>query len=143
MAAGDFYFAINATFRFFLDRYGEDALVAYWRAIGQEYFAPLIARFRNGGLDAVEQYWADFFRAEPGGDVRVGRRDDEVEIDVRDCPAIRWLRTHHRDIVAPYCQHCHHVSSAIAEGAGLTFSLDGGGGVCRQVFRARDEETLR
>lgn len=137
MAAGDFYFAINATFRFILDNYGEAALADYWRAMGAEYYAPLSKRFREGGLDAVESYWRDFFQEEPGGDVRVSRSNHAVEIDVRDCPAIRWLRDSHRDIVPNYCQHCHHVSSTIAEGAGLRFELKGGGGTCHQQFRAQ------
>lgn len=134
MAAGDFYFAINATFRFILNNYGEQALIDYWRAMGAEYFAPLTERFRNGGLDEVERYWREFFAVEPGGDVAVLQQDGRVTIDVRDCPAIRWLRAHHRDIVPQYCQHCHHVSTAIAERAGLSFTLEGGGGACKQTF---------
>jgi hypothetical protein len=134
MAAGDFYFAINATFRFFLRHHGEEGLRRYWTAMGTEHYAPLAERFREGGLPAVEQYWADFFRQEPGGDVVVSRSPEEVTIDVRDCPAIRWLRENNRDIVGPYCEHCHHVSSAIAGRAGMGFQLEGGGGTCRQHF---------
>ncbi|NUM53854.1 MAG: hypothetical protein HUU46_09450 [Candidatus Hydrogenedentes bacterium] len=134
MAAGDFYFAINATFRFILNNYGEQALIDYWRSMGEEYFAPLSERFRSGGLDEVESYWRTFFAAEPGGDVHVAQQDGCVTIDVRDCPAIRWLRANGRDIVPHYCRHCHHVSTAVASRAGLTFTLEGGGGTCKQTF---------
>ena len=84
MAAGDFYFAINATFRFFQDRYGQAALETYWRALGKGYYRPLIERFRSEGLPGVESYWRDFFEKEPGGAVSVSRKDNVVEIDVRD-----------------------------------------------------------
>jgi len=57
-----------------------------------------------------------------------------VELDVADCPAIRWLKDGGREIVPYYCEHCHTISTAIAEQAGLIFTLEGGGGVCRQVF---------
>lgn len=134
MAAGDFYFAINATFRFFLERYGEEALKDYWRALGAEYYAPLGERFRVGGLEAVESYWREFFAQEPGGDVGVARSAGAVEIDVRDCPALRWLRDHGRTPVPNYCEHCRCVSTAVADGAGLGFELEGGGGACRQRF---------
>lgn len=134
MAAADFYFAINATFRFILDNYGEDALEQYWRAMGDEYYASLADRFREGGLDEVERYWREFFAAEPGGEVEVSRAEHTVHIDVRDCPAIRWLRMHNREIVPNYCRHCHHVSTAIASRAGLAFVLEGGGGACHQQF---------
>ena len=36
MSAGDFYFAINATFRFIHDLYGRDALVDYWSSMARE-----------------------------------------------------------------------------------------------------------
>lgn len=138
MAAGDFYFAINATFRFLLENYGEEALAAYWRAMGAEYYAPLAQRFRQGGLEEVERYWREFFASEPGGSVDITTTGSQVEIEVRDCPAIRWLRTHNREVVSCYCQHCHHVSSAIAEKAALKFSLEGGGGACHQCFSQED-----
>ena len=134
MSAGDFYFAINATFRFFLDHYGEEALQEYWRSLGKGYYHPLTERFQQGGLREVETYWRDFFNREPGGEVQITRSEDRVEIDVRDCPAIRWLRQNGREIVPLYCEHCRHVSTAIAEEAGMEFGLEGGGGTCRQTF---------
>ena len=135
MAAADFYFAINATFRFILQNYGQKALVDYWHALGTEYYAPLIERFRSGGLDEVERYWQAFFEEEPGGQVTVAQHDGAVEIDVRKCPAVHWLRANHREIVQNFCRHCCHVSTAIADRAGLEFSLEGGDGTCRQEFR--------
>ncbi|HNR31768.1 MAG TPA: hypothetical protein PKI11_12845 [Candidatus Hydrogenedentes bacterium] len=141
MAAADFYFAINATFRFILQNYGEEALHRYWRALGAEYYAPLADRFRTGGLDEVARYWTAFFAAEPGGDVSVAREKDEVILTVRECPAIRWLRLHNREICPGYCQHCRHVSTAIAENAGMRFTLTGGGGTCEQTFSLRDGES--
>lgn len=137
MAAGDFYFAINATFRFFQERYGEEALEKYWRALGRGYYRPLIDRFKREGLSGVAVYWRDFFEREPGGDFSVTRNGDRVEIDVRDCPAIRWLKDNGREIVPNYCEHCRHVSGAIAEEAGLGFKLEGGGGTCFQTFTVR------
>lgn len=136
MSAGDFYFAINATFRFIHDAYGKEALINYWTSMGREYYADVAERFRQGGLEEVQRYWADYFAQEPGGDVKVSLTDKGVEIDVRDCPAIRWLRNAGREIVPYYCEHCHYVSTAIAEQSGLRFRLEGGGGTCHQTFSA-------
>lgn len=134
MAAPDFYFAINATFRFVYDRWGEEGLARYWQAMGREYFAPLARRFREGGLPAVEAYWRSFFAAEPGGEVAVHPVGEQVEIAVRDCPALRHLRANDREVMPLYCQHCRYVSEAIVAAAGLSFRLEGGDGACRQVF---------
>lgn len=134
MAAADFYFAINATFRHIHDTYGEQALIEYWEAMGGEFYRPVSERFREGGLHAVETYWKEFFAAEPGGSVGVQRREASVEIRVDDCPAIHHLRANGREVMPLYCRHCHHVSRVIAENAGIEFHLEGGGGACRQVF---------
>ena len=134
MAAGDFYFAINATFRFIHDTWGKEALVDYWTSMAQEYHAEVADCFRQGGLEEAKRYWAEYFVDEPGGDVSVDLTEKGVEIDVRDCPAIRWLKEGGREIVPYYCEHCHYVSTAIAEQADMAFQLEGGQGTCHQVF---------
>ncbi|MBI3921223.1 MAG: hypothetical protein HY318_07390 [Armatimonadetes bacterium] len=138
MAAPDFYYAVNATFRFLHETYGEEALIAYWEAMGEEHFAELSQRFQAGGLEAVEAYWRDFFAEEPGGEVEVNRTGSQVQIAVSHCPAIHHLRSNGRDIMPLYCRHCHHVSSVIARKAGLGFELEGGGGSCHQVFSTKE-----
>lgn len=134
MAAPDFYFAINATFRWIYDNWGEQGLQDYWQSMGREHFAPLTERFRQGGLEAVREYWQDFFENEPGGDVTVMRQGDEVVIEVAVCPAIRHLHEHGREIMPLYCQHCTVVSQTMCEPAGIAVEVTGGGGTCRQVF---------
>ena len=134
MAAGDFYFAINATFRFILHHFGKKELERYWTAMGQQYFAPLAERFRRGGLPEVERYWSHFFEREPGGRVVVSRGVDRVEIEVQECPALSWLREQNRETVECYCEHCEFVSKAVADRAGMKFYLVGGGGSCHQTF---------
>ena len=135
MAAPDFYFAINATFRWVYDNWGEEGLVAYWQALGREHYADVTERFREGGMEAVRDYWQDFFAEEPGGDVSVTRDADTVTIDVRVCPAIKHLREHGREIMHLYCRHCQIVSQAMCEGAGIEVQVKGGGGSCVQTFR--------
>lgn len=139
MSAGDFYFAINSTFRFIHDTWGREALIDYWTTMAREYHAEVTQRFQEGGLPAVQQYWTDYFSDEPGGDVEVSLTEQGVEIDVRDCPAIRWLKDGEREIVPYYCEHCHYVSTAIAEPAGMGFRLKGGGGACHQLFSLKEE----
>lgn len=140
MAAPDFYYAVNATFRFLHDTYGEEALIAYWEAMGEEHFSELSQRFHAGGLEAVETYWRGFFAEEPGGEVEVTRTGTQVNIAVSHCPAIHHLRSNGRDIMPLYCRHCHHVSSVIARKAGLGFELEGGGGSCHQAFFEKEGE---
>jgi hypothetical protein len=132
--AADFYFAINATFRFIRETLGTEALHKYWSDLGREYYAPVWRRWKEGGLTAVQEYWRAFFEAEPGAVADVLAEEGGVVLDVRICPAIRRLREGGRKIEPDFCQHCYYVSEAAAREAGLTVRIKGGNGRCRQTF---------
>lgn len=134
----DFYFAIQATFRFIRERFGHERLVAYWRDLGSSYHRPVSERWRAGGLRAVAEHWRAFFKHEPGAEVEVRESGGEASVEVRVCPAIRHLREHGREILPVFCQHCYFVSEAIAAPAGLTVRVTGGNGSCTQRFFMRD-----
>ena len=138
VGAADFYFAINATFRFVLNRLGVEGLRRYWTDLGTHYFAPVSAAWKQRGLPAVAPYWRAFFAAEPGAEVEVHEAADAVTIEVKVCPAFKHLRAHGREIVPCFCQHCYFLNEAIAAPAGLTVRIDGGNGSCRQTFVRRD-----
>jgi len=136
--AADFYFAINATFRFVLNKLGVEGLRRYWTDLGARYFAPVTARWSAGGLPAVADYWRAFFAAEPGADVEVSADDESVTVNVRVCPAIAHLRKGGREVVPCFCQHCYYIGEAMATPAGFTIRVEGGNGSCRQTFLRRD-----
>jgi hypothetical protein len=48
VGAADFYFAINATFRFILTRLGMEGLRRYWADMGASYYQPVTERWRHG-----------------------------------------------------------------------------------------------
>jgi hypothetical protein len=134
VGAPDFYFAINATFRFILNTLGLDGLKRYWTDLGSNYFAPVTARWQQEGLKGVASYWRGFFDAEPAAEVNIVSSENAITLDVRTCPAILHLRTHGRAIVPCFCQHCYYISEAMAAPAGLTVRIEGGNGSCRQIF---------
>ena len=140
VGAGDFYFAINATFRFIHKQFGQAGLQRYWQELGATYYAPVTAAWKAGGLPAVGKYWRAFFDAEPGAGVRVDVAADRVMLKVRICPAIKHLRAQGREILPCFCQHCYYVAEAMAAPAGLTVRVEGGNGACRQTFLPREAE---
>ena len=141
VGAADFYFGINATFRFIRQRLGDEGLVRYWRSMGEQYFRPVTELWKKDGLPAVARYWRDFFAAEPGSDVQVHIDDNQITVEVRTCPAIAHLRAAGREIESRFCQHCYFVSEAMAVPAGLTVRVEGGNGTCRQKFFAPNSTT--
>jgi len=134
VGAADFYFGINATFRFIGDRFGLKGLRRYWQEIGQSYFQPVTVRWAEGGLPAVAEYWRAFFAAEPGAEVDVTETADKVTLSVRRCPAVSHLRMHGRAIVPEFCQQCYFVSKAMGAGANVAVRVCGGNGTCTQEF---------
>ena len=134
MAAPDFFFAVNATFRYLHDTYGKDALVRYWRQLGHEHYRSRWERWKRDGMPAVAADWRDYFDNEPGADVDVALTETAVQLEVRVCPAIKHLREHQREIVPYFCEHCDHVCGAMANAAGYDFERTGGMGSCRQRF---------
>ncbi len=74
VGAADFYFAINATFRFILRRFGVEYLHRYWTDLGTQYYAPLTADWKQRGLSGIAAYWRAFFAAEPGAGPGAGKR---------------------------------------------------------------------
>lgn len=132
MSAPDFYFAINAIFRHLHDQYGKAALFGYWRSLGREYYRRRIERWKEGGTEAIAADWQDYFQHEPGAKVVVTCYPDRVELDVQTCPAIQHLAEQGRSIVPYFCEHCDHVTGAMAEQAGYRFERTGGMGSCLQ-----------
>lgn len=140
VGAADFYFAINATFRFILARTGMEGLRRYWTDLGAAYFAPVSARWKSKGLSGIEEYWRAFFNAEPGSEVEVRKTASTVTVNIKTCPAIQHLRSGNREIVPCFCQHCYFISEAIAAPAGFTVRIQGGNGSCTQTFQPSSSE---
>ena len=62
VGAADFYFAINATFRFILERFGESGLRRYWGDLGSKYFAPSTGSGAFRSMPAMPRYFPTFRR---------------------------------------------------------------------------------
>jgi hypothetical protein len=138
VGSADFYFGINATFRFIIRRLGPDGWRRYLEEMGRGYFAPVNRQWSEGGLNAVARYWRAFFAAEPGAVVDVVEKPDRVEVHVRECPAIKHLRAGGREITPEFCQQCYFLGAARAEAAGLTMRLKGGSGSCCHTYAKAD-----
>lgn len=132
--AADFCYAINATFRFILRRFGPDGWRRHLEEMGRGYFGPVNRSWHESGLPAIARCWRAFFASEPGTRVEVVEKTDRVEGRVHECPAIKPLRAGGREIVREYCQHCFILGNARAEAARFTMRLTGSNGSRRQIF---------
>lgn len=141
MAAPDFYFAINATFRHLHDVCGKEALIDYWRSLGHEYYRPRTDRWKHGDLQTLAADWREYFAEEPQAVVEVTVTASTVKLNIAVCPAIKHLRDNGRDIVSYFCEHCDHICGVMAKEADYAFYREGGWGTCRQRFVQHSPET--
>ncbi len=137
MGAPDFYFAVNATFRFVGAQFGEGGLRKYWREMGAQHYRFVTARIRDKGLAALRRHWEYLFAHEPGAQVALALEGGVLTLEVARCPAIAHLQAHDREIMPVYCEHCLHVSEAMCEPVGVSVTVEGGMGECRQRFSNR------
>jgi len=134
IGAADFYFAINATYRFILNNFGMKGLREYWQDLADEYYKPVSELWKNQGPSAMEKYWQEFFAAEPHAEVAVSRQENTVTVDIKVCPAISHLKKHEREIVPCFCEQCYYLGKRIAKNAGYDMVMAGGNGTCCQKF---------
>jgi hypothetical protein len=138
VSAPDFFFAVNAMFRHFHDRYGKEALIDYWQCLGREFYRQRSQNWKDSGPEAIAADWRAYFAQQPQAEVDCSAQGDVVTLDIKVCPAIKHLRDHQRDIVPYFCEHCDHIGGVMAEAAGYDFERSGGMGACRQQFIKRN-----
>ena len=135
MGAADFFFAVNATFRYILENHGEGALHRYWQEMGAGHYCAVTEAISDRGLVALKEHWEQLFPEEPGSEVELALDGNCLTLTVKTCPAILHLKAHDREVLPVYCDHCTYVSKGMCEAAGVSVEVTGGGGSCVQVFR--------
>ncbi len=100
-AVADFYFAINATFRFILKRFGREGLRQYWDAVihqdSQWHAAELIQR---AGIEGMKKYW---------GHTTV--MDKLFRIDMHQCLSKGFMQRNGLEQYRDCCDHAHRYVS--------------------------------
>ena len=136
MSAPDFYFGVNATFRYIYEREGYDALVTYWQNLGRDYYQSRWERWRDNSLQNLADDWENYFQHEPQSQVSVttDQTSQSVLLDIHVCPAIKHLNDNSREIMPHFCEHCDHITGAMAQKSGYRFQRTGGMGTCQQQF---------
>ncbi len=123
MAFEGFYPAILATFKHIESNYGYDTLERYWRELAEEYYAPVIEKFKKGGLDAIAQHWQEYFAKEPKAIFSIEKEQSRVIVDVKQCPAMYWLEHFKCDIPDWYYNHIKIIAGTLAEKSGHKFEF--------------------
>ena len=88
------------------------------------YYAPLIKRIKSDGIAPLEEYLISTYAAEEVVDeITVVREGEGLRALVRECPAVRHIRTSGRDVSRWYRLTTQTVMGTIALASGFQFTM--------------------
>ena len=137
----DFHGALSAGIDYLHGRYGEEAAREYLRRFTNAFYAPLKADLARRGLVALKEHFEQVYRAEDG-DVSFSLSEDELVIEVSQCPAVMHMRRHGYPVASLWSETTRTVNEALCESTEFGAELidyDEQTGRGRQRFRRAGE----
>lgn len=131
----DFHGALCYAIKYLDDNFGEQATEEYLAQVGKTYFKPLSESLKKYGLTALETHWQSLFQKE-GGEIKMYYQDDQLVLEVDQCPAVAHLKKIGMFFTERYCQSTVVVNRTICREAGYRCSCEyqSGEGKCMQKF---------
>lgn len=138
-AIQEWYGAYNVIFNWFKENYGKDDLVEYWKFIANSCYGETIEKFRNEGLEGIEEYFSEIFDKD-GGTYKTKLEENKLVFEVLKCPAYNFMKNSdnpHFEPIAEYCEHHQVINSILAEKSGFKFEIAecNNDGYCKWVFK--------
>lgn len=124
-AIREWYGGYSILYRWFEDHFGYEGLEKYWHYIAKEVYADLAEKFRQGGFAYIAEYFREIIN-EDEGKVDIVLGEDEVIIDILECPDYIWQRYYDQGYSMPrenYYRSYEVIYGDVAEMAGMRFRL--------------------
>ena len=103
-------------------QYGDEAVREYLRRFANSFYAPLKEQLASRGLGAMKDHFAKVYEVE-GGDVIFELSDDELLIEVRQCPAVAHMRSRGYSVARMWVETTRTVNEALCEGTDFAAEL--------------------
>lgn len=111
----DFHGALSVGLIYVQEHFGDDAVREYLRDFAHAFYAPLKASLRERGLIALKEHFGKIYSLEDG-DVAFKLADDELIIDVKECPSVTHMRSHNYTVSPLFHETTRTVNEVICEG---------------------------
>ena len=133
----DFHRTTNGTIAYLRKRYGVRFLDAVFRKVAHEVYRAIHEDLKRGDPEHLVAHWRHFMRREKGR-FAIRRRGDTIQMTVRQCPAIAYLRSRGIAVDPAFCRQTRAVNEALAEDTPFTITTEVlGEGRCVQTLRRR------
>jgi len=104
--------------------YGDNGVLEYLRTFAARHYAPLVAKIKEAGLSALrDQILGIYEIEEASGSVKTTLSDDELFVEVSECPGVKYMKDHGHEPSKWYIELTRAVNGQIADDAGLGFEL--------------------
>lgn len=118
----DFHCALNESLEYLRVNFGETAACDYLRRFAEAYHAPLKAELCRRGLAALREYFENIYRIE-GGQAFLSGDEDELTIQVEQCPAVEHIRRHGQQPSVLYPETTRIVNQTICRDTPYAFEM--------------------
>ncbi len=135
----DFHGALSLAIDYLDRSYGEDAVRDYLRRFTRSYYTDVTEQIVERGLIALKEHFERIYEIE-GGSVSISLDEDELSIEVNECPAISHMRERGFPISRLFVETTRTVNAALVEGTLFEYELleyDAATGRSRERFRRR------
>ena len=120
----DFHLLGDNALKYCRDTYGEEDMKEFLTEFTVNYFAPVIDKAKKNGLSALyEHLWSVYEKEEASELLHLALRDDELTVEIDECPAIRYMHTLEKEPSECYVEETRTVYSTMAKAIGLDFEL--------------------
>lgn len=124
-AIREWYGGYSIIYRWFENRFGEDALYEYWHYVAKEVYPELAQKFRDGGPAFIASYFTDII-LEDEGKLCVEADKNSVTVKILECPDHIWQTHYDQGYSMPnsnYYRSYEVIYADVAKMAGYDFEL--------------------
>ena len=135
----DFHGTTNMTMDYIAENYGVEALKGILRKTGRDVYKSIHDKLAAGDSSELLEHLNWFYHRE-GAKYSLTVSDDEIRMEVFECPAHKHLRKLGLPISKYSCLQTSEVNAGMCEGTPWESSLEiCGEGHCVQTFRRKKE----
>ncbi len=111
----DFHGALSTGIAYLQEKYGDDSVRDYLRRFTLAHYAALREDVQARGLVALAEHFQRVYATE-GASARIRCSDDEMVIELDECPAVMHMREHGYAIAPMWVETTRAVNEALVEG---------------------------
>ena len=119
----DFHRVANGTIAYLRKNYGTEFLDKVFTRMARDVYRSICQDLQAGDPEQLVEHWSYYFDRE-GGDYAIERRDGEIRMTVRRCPAIAHLKSKGIEIDLEFCRQTVVINQALAEGSPFEITTD-------------------